>query len=155
MDQAVVIIVLMFTSFPVEGTLKTVIADKQTADEDVLIMEGESVRLSCQTDMQWFFCLWNSPQLGTDNRKNNLSLISNRKSVWYLELRFLIYYPVLTQNKAVPSSTGSPPVCAPPLTGAILLGPNSPVISNFRSVLSQTASPVLVKFWSLQSIITV
>ena len=72
MDQAVVIIVLMFTSFPVEGTLKTVIADKQTADEDVLIMEGESVRLSCQTDMQWFFCLWNSPQLGTDNKRKKI-----------------------------------------------------------------------------------
>ena len=130
MDQAVVIIVLMFTSFPVEGTLKTVIADKQTADEDVLIMEGESVRLSCQTDMQWFFCLWNSPQLGTDNRKNNLSLIS--KSVRYLELRFLIYYPVLNQSRAVLYSTTSPLVCVLPPTEVILLELNSLVISNFR-----------------------
>ena len=132
MDQAVVIIVLMFTSFPVEGTLKTVIADKQTADEDVLIMEGESVRLSCQTDMQWFFCLWNSPQLGTDNRKNNLSLISNIKSVRYLELRFLIYYPVLNQSRAVLYSTTSPLVCVLPPTEVILLELNSLVISNFR-----------------------
>ena len=147
MDQAVVIIVLMFTSFPVEGTLKTVIADKQTADEDVLIMEGESVRLSCQTDMQWFFCLWNSPQLGTDNRKNNLSLISNRKSVWYLELRFLIYYPVLNQSRAVLYSTTSPLVCVLPPTEVILLELNSLVISNFRWGKQETL--VLVRFWSL------
>ena len=72
MDRVVVISVVMavmtVTSSPVMATLRTVIADNQTADQDVLIMEGDSVRLSCHTDMQWFFCLWNSPQLGTDNK---------------------------------------------------------------------------------------
>ena len=65
---SVVMAVMAVTSSPARATLRTVIADNQTADQDVLIMEGDSVRLSCHTDMQWFFCLWNSPQLGTDNK---------------------------------------------------------------------------------------
>ena len=135
MDRVVVVSVVMavLRVLPAQATLRTVIADSETReDQDVLIMEGESVRLSCQTDMQWFFCLWNSPQLGTDNRKNNLSLISNRKSVRYLELRFLIYYPVLNQSRAVLYSTTSPLVCVLPPTEVILLELNSLVISNFR-----------------------
>ena len=69
MDRVVVISVVMAViSLPARATLRTVIADNQTADQDVLIMEGDTVRLSCHTDMQWFFCLWNSPQLGTDNK---------------------------------------------------------------------------------------
>ena len=75
MEQVVVISVVMtlmavmaVTSSPGQAALRTVIADNQTAGQDVLVMEGDSVRLSCHTDMQWFFCLWNSPQLGTDNK---------------------------------------------------------------------------------------
>ena len=72
MERVVVISVVMavmaVTSSPALATLRTVIADNQTAEQDVLVMEGDTVRLSCHTDMQWFFCLWNSPQLGTDNK---------------------------------------------------------------------------------------
>ena len=72
MERVVVISVVMavmaVTSSPAQATLRTVIADNQTAEQDVLVMEGDTVRLSCHTDMQWFFCLWNSPQLGTDNK---------------------------------------------------------------------------------------
>ena len=70
MDLVVVVVVVVI-SLPAEGTLRTVIADNQT-DQDVLIMEGDSVRLSCHTDMQWFFCLWNSPKLGTDNKTKKI-----------------------------------------------------------------------------------
>ena len=70
MDLVVVVVVVVI-SLPAEGTLRTVIADNQTA-QDVLIMEGDSVRLSCHTDMQWFFCLWNSPKLGTDNKTKKI-----------------------------------------------------------------------------------
>lgn len=70
MDLVVVVVVVVI-SLPAEGTLRTVIAENQT-DQDVLIMEGDSVRLSCHTDMQWFFCLWNSPKLGTDNKTKKI-----------------------------------------------------------------------------------
>ena len=75
MDLVVVVsvVIAVVTVLPVQATLRTVIAESETGqDQDVLIMEGDSVRLSCHTDIQWFFCLWNSPQLGTDNKTNKI-----------------------------------------------------------------------------------
>ena len=75
MDRVVVVSVVMavLRVLPAQATLRTVIADSETReDQDVLIMEGDSVRLSCHTHMQWFFCLWNSPQLGTDNKRKKI-----------------------------------------------------------------------------------
>ena len=40
------------------ATMRTVIVKNQSS---ILVMEGMIVRLSCITDKQWFFCLWNSP----------------------------------------------------------------------------------------------
>ena len=83
MDRVVVISVVMaVTSLPAQGTLRTLIADNQTAEQDLLVMEGDSVRLSCQTDMQWFFCLWNSPQLGTDNKTEEIMTSLPSLTIW-------------------------------------------------------------------------
>ena len=41
------------------SAVRTVMVRNQT--EPVLVVEGRTVRMSCRTDKQWFFCLWHSP----------------------------------------------------------------------------------------------
>ena len=41
-------------------TMRTVIVRNHSS---IFVMEESMVRLSCLTDQQWFFCLWNSPSL--------------------------------------------------------------------------------------------
>ena len=54
------------------GTLRTVIASNESEPREVLITEGDMVTLSCNTHLEWFFCLWNTPQLGTDHKPSML-----------------------------------------------------------------------------------
>ena len=42
------------------SSMRTVIVRNHSS---ILVMEDSMVRLSCLTDKQWFFCLWNSPNL--------------------------------------------------------------------------------------------
>ena len=39
--------------------MRTVLVRNQT--EPVLVEEGSMVRMSCRTEKEWFFCLWQSP----------------------------------------------------------------------------------------------
>ena len=39
--------------------IRTVMVRNQT--EPVLVVEGRTVRMTCRTEKQWFFCLWHSP----------------------------------------------------------------------------------------------
>ena len=39
--------------------MRTVLVRNQT--EPVLVEEGSLVRMSCRTEKEWFFCLWQSP----------------------------------------------------------------------------------------------
>ena len=41
------------------SSLRTVLVRNQTVP--VLLVEGRTVRMSCRTERQWFFCLWYSP----------------------------------------------------------------------------------------------
>ena len=42
------------------SAVRTVLVRNQT--EPVLVVEGRTVRMSCRTEKQWFFCLWYSPR---------------------------------------------------------------------------------------------
>ena len=56
----VILLVIVFEIASKEvSAVKTVIVRNQT--EPVLVVEGRTVRMSCRTDKQWFFCLWHSP----------------------------------------------------------------------------------------------
>ena len=60
--------VMSVISLPAEGSSRTVTASKEDQGLSVLMTEGDRVTLSCNTDMQWIFCLWDSPQKGTDHK---------------------------------------------------------------------------------------
>jgi len=55
-----VLLVIIMSVQQCVSSMRTVIVRNHSS---ILVMEDSMVRLSCLTDKQWFFCLWNSPSL--------------------------------------------------------------------------------------------
>ena len=54
------LLLLVLANILTSKELRTVLVRNQT--EPVLVVEGRTVRMSCRTEKQWFFCLWYSPK---------------------------------------------------------------------------------------------
>ena len=65
MNLVLGIIMMSVISLPAEGDVRTVTAARGTVSREVLITEGDHITLACNTNLQWIFCLWDSPQKGS------------------------------------------------------------------------------------------